>query len=87
MNLLGAESQVQLNAMNIVDRPLPDRKARKEVSLSALTFLYSELVQYTHRRHPHPKDLERRLQDIGYEVRSWWWGRREIGTLNVVWWR
>jgi len=54
--------------MNIVDRPLPDRRTRKEISLSAFCFLFSELVQYTHRRVTHIKDLERRLADIGYSV-------------------
>jgi len=56
------------NQMNIVDKPLPDRKSKKEVSLSAFAFLFSELVQYTHRRVTHIKDLERRLADVGYSV-------------------
>uniref|UniRef100_A0A6B2LJ04 Trafficking protein particle complex subunit n=1 Tax=Arcella intermedia TaxID=1963864 RepID=A0A6B2LJ04_9EUKA len=56
------------NQMNIVDRALPDRKSKKEVSLSAFSFLFSELVQYTHRRVTHIKELERRLADVGYSV-------------------
>lgn len=62
------DSQKTRNKMNIVDRPLPDRRSKKEVSLSAFCFLFSELVQYTHRRVTHIKDLERRLADVGYSV-------------------
>jgi len=65
---LFTETQRTRNKMNITDRPLPDRRARKEISLSAFCFLFSELVQYTHRRVTHIKDLERRLADIGYSV-------------------
>jgi len=54
--------------MNIVDRPLTDRKAQTQVSLSAYCLLFSELIQYTQRRVNHIKDLERRLADIGYSV-------------------
>eukprot|EP01125_Pyxidicula_operculata_P015543 TRINITY_DN5281_c0_g1_i1.p1 TRINITY_DN5281_c0_g1~~TRINITY_DN5281_c0_g1_i1.p1 ORF type:complete len:199 (-),score=30.03 TRINITY_DN5281_c0_g1_i1:114-710(-) len=64
---LGSDAKKR-NVMNIVDRPLPDRKSKKEVSLSAFCFLFSELVQYTHRRVTHIKDLERRLADVGYSV-------------------
>jgi len=67
MNLLGPDAKKR-NTMNIVDRPFPDRRAKAEVSLSAMIFLFSELIQYTHRRVSTIKDLERRLQDIGYEV-------------------
>src|SRR5690349_5509886 len=62
------ETQKTRNKMNIVDRPLPDRRARKEISLSAFCFLLSELVQYTHRRVSHIKEMERRLADIGHSV-------------------
>ena len=34
-----------------------------------MAFLFSELIQYAHRRVSHVKDLERRLQDVGYDVR------------------
>eukprot|EP01123_Difflugia_compressa_P009561 TRINITY_DN3201_c0_g1_i1.p1 TRINITY_DN3201_c0_g1~~TRINITY_DN3201_c0_g1_i1.p1 ORF type:complete len:200 (-),score=26.28 TRINITY_DN3201_c0_g1_i1:46-645(-) len=65
--ILGVDNRKK-NLMNIVDKPLPDRKTKKEVSLSAFSFLFSELVQYTHRRVTHIKDLERRLADVGYSV-------------------
>jgi len=54
--------------LNILDRPLADKKEKKEVSLSAYTLLFSELIQYNQRRVNHIKDLERRLADIGYSV-------------------
>lgn len=65
--------------MNIVDRNLPDKRSRNEVSLSAYTLLFSELIQvnahcldsplqYNQRKVTHIKELERRLADIGYSV-------------------
>eukprot|EP01127_Copromyxa_protea_P015725 TRINITY_DN4573_c0_g1_i1.p1 TRINITY_DN4573_c0_g1~~TRINITY_DN4573_c0_g1_i1.p1 ORF type:complete len:211 (-),score=49.77 TRINITY_DN4573_c0_g1_i1:279-848(-) len=54
--------------MNIVDRQLPDKKSKNEVSLSAYTLLFSELIQYNQRKVTHIKELERRLADIGYSV-------------------
>ena len=45
--------------LNIVDRPL-NHRGKGEVSLSAFAFLFSELVQYAHRKAHSIKDLERR---------------------------
>eukprot|EP00163_Fabomonas_tropica_P024174 TRINITY_DN417_c1_g1_i2.p1 TRINITY_DN417_c1_g1~~TRINITY_DN417_c1_g1_i2.p1 ORF type:complete len:187 (+),score=16.86 TRINITY_DN417_c1_g1_i2:277-837(+) len=52
--------------INIVDRPLP--KGRKEVSLSAFAFLFSELVQYAQGRAAHTQDLEKKLEDAGHPI-------------------
>ena len=49
------------------DVPLPTGKS--EVSLSAMSFLFSELVQYSQARSARSiVELERRLEDVGYEV-------------------
>lgn len=52
---------------NIYDRPL-NKSRTAEVSLPALAFLFSEIVQYTHRRVNGINDLERRLNTLGYRV-------------------
>jgi len=51
---------------NIVDRPIS--KGKSEVSLSAFSFLFSELVQYSQGRVSQITDLEKRLADIGNSV-------------------
>jgi hypothetical protein len=57
------------NQLNIVDRVIPPKSAAKtDVSLSAFSFLFSEFVQYAHRKVTHIKDLQRRLADVGYNV-------------------
>eukprot|EP01126_Amoeba_proteus_P065406 TRINITY_DN9298_c0_g1_i1.p1 TRINITY_DN9298_c0_g1~~TRINITY_DN9298_c0_g1_i1.p1 ORF type:complete len:149 (-),score=27.06 TRINITY_DN9298_c0_g1_i1:476-922(-) len=66
-SILGYDSRKK-NTLNIVDRPLPDKKSKNEVSLSAYSLLFSELIQYNQRRVSHIKDLERRLADVGYSV-------------------
>ncbi|EIE20891.1 TRAPP I complex [Coccomyxa subellipsoidea C-169] len=55
-----------LYRLNIVDRPLA--KGKGEVSLSAFSFLFSELVQYCQTKVSNIGELERRLEDIGAEV-------------------
>eukprot|EP01120_Amphizonella_sp_Union-15-10_P004340 TRINITY_DN14970_c0_g1_i1.p1 TRINITY_DN14970_c0_g1~~TRINITY_DN14970_c0_g1_i1.p1 ORF type:complete len:198 (-),score=30.85 TRINITY_DN14970_c0_g1_i1:68-661(-) len=56
------------NSLNVVDRKLPTKGFHNKVSLSAFSLLFSELIQYTHRRVHNVKDFERRLADIGYNV-------------------
>ncbi|PPR87248.1 hypothetical protein GOBAR_AA33450 [Gossypium barbadense] len=51
---------------NILEKPLS--KGKQEVSLSAFTFLFSELVQYNQTRVDNIAELERRLEDAGYAV-------------------
>uniref|UniRef100_A0A6V1NSM5 Trafficking protein particle complex subunit n=1 Tax=Heterosigma akashiwo TaxID=2829 RepID=A0A6V1NSM5_HETAK len=51
---------------NILDRPVP--KINKEVSLSAFSFLFSEMVQYNQNRVMSISDLEKRLEEVGYRV-------------------
>jgi len=55
---------------NILDRPLGGRSSRLEtqVSLSAFSYLYSELVQYHQNRVDSISELERRLESSGYEI-------------------
>ncbi|OCH92710.1 transporter particle subunit trs31 [Obba rivulosa] len=52
---------------NIYDRNLNKTRAA-EVSASAFAFLFSEMVQYTHKRVSGINDLERRLNTLGYRV-------------------
>ena len=53
---------------NIVDRPLP--KGKSEVSLSAFSFLFSELVQYHRTRASSIAELEQKLSEAGEGVGS-----------------
>ncbi|KAK9909663.1 hypothetical protein WJX75_005779 [Coccomyxa subellipsoidea] len=57
-----------LYRLNIVDRPLA--KGKGEVSLSAFSFLFSELVQYCQTKVSNIGELERRLEDIGAEAKD-----------------
>eukprot|EP00736_Rhodelphis_marinus_P003780 Rmarinus@m.6957 len=50
----------------VVDRPLS--KGKSEVSLSAFAFLFSEIIQYSQMRVRSWGDLEKRLEELGYEV-------------------
>lgn len=52
---------------SIYDRPLNKTRAA-EVSAPAFAFLFSEIVQYTHKRVSGINDLERRLNTLGYRV-------------------
>ncbi|OJA12909.1 hypothetical protein AZE42_05082 [Rhizopogon vesiculosus] len=52
---------------NIYDRNI-NKTRTSEVSASALTFLFSEVVQYTQKRVSGINDLERRLNTLGYRV-------------------
>lgn len=58
------------NPSHILDRPLIGRASRADmqVSLSAFSYLYSELVQYHQNRVDSISELERRLESSGYEV-------------------
>eukprot|EP01099_Mayorella_cantabrigiensis_P000453 TRINITY_DN1207_c0_g4_i1.p1 TRINITY_DN1207_c0_g4~~TRINITY_DN1207_c0_g4_i1.p1 ORF type:complete len:206 (-),score=43.48 TRINITY_DN1207_c0_g4_i1:190-756(-) len=51
---------------NNLDRPLS--KGKTEVSFSAFSLLFSEIVQYSQSRVTHMNELERRLGDLGYDV-------------------
>ncbi|CAL1697907.1 unnamed protein product [Somion occarium] len=63
---------------NIYDRNL-NKTRTAEVSASAFTFLFSEVVQYTQKRVTGISDLERRLNTLGYRV-----GTR---SLELITWR
>jgi len=54
---------------SIQDRPL-NKSRNAEVSASAFQFLFSELVQYSHKRVDGIADLEKRLNILGYRVGS-----------------
>mmetsp|Transcript_27260 Transcript_27260/g.35756 ORF Transcript_27260/g.35756 Transcript_27260/m.35756 type:complete len:189 (+) Transcript_27260:96-662(+) len=51
---------------NILDRPIG--KGKGEVSMSAFSFLFSEMVQYNQNRVQSIADLEKRLEETGYHV-------------------
>eukprot|EP01051_Picozoa_sp_SAG22_P002395 SAG22_NODE_105_length_20045_cov_23.373308_4_plen_189_part_00 len=57
-------------APSILDRPSLDANARQQVSLSAFSFLFSEMVQYCRDRAEQLPDLERKLEELGYRVGS-----------------
>ncbi|CAK4072895.1 unnamed protein product [Aphanomyces euteiches] len=59
-------SQSLLNKKSHLDRPLG--RGKTEVSESAFSFLFSELVQYFQRRVLNINDLERSLESAGYGV-------------------
>lgn len=53
-------------AIQILDRPLS--KHRIEVSHSAFSFLFSEIVQYAYNRISSIEDLQTRLEELGFGV-------------------
>ncbi|EFJ05797.1 hypothetical protein SELMODRAFT_236676 [Selaginella moellendorffii] len=62
--MIGARAVKQI--VNVVDRRLG--KGKSEVSVNALSFLFSEIVQYNQTRVDNIAELERRLEDQGYGV-------------------
>jgi len=50
----------------ILDRPLS--KGRQEVSLSAFSFLFSEVVQHSLKGITATQELERKLEDFGHGI-------------------
>merc|ERR1711903_276056 len=64
----GVALSMEKTRPNIVDRPLP--RGKNEVSLSAFSFLFSEMVQYTQRRcsQRNMADSEQRLCEMGEGV-------------------
>ncbi|KAI7874161.1 TRAPP I complex [Lichtheimia hyalospora FSU 10163] len=54
-------------AKSILERNL-NKSRGAEVSLSAQTFLFSEMLQYTQKRVNGIQDLERKLNEFGYRV-------------------
>jgi len=52
--------------MDRLDRPIT--RSRTDVSLSAFSFLFAELVQYSQTRIAHVHELETRLSNIGAQV-------------------
>ncbi|EGG13846.1 hypothetical protein DFA_11607 [Cavenderia fasciculata] len=59
-------SNINKNAVNIVDRPLP--KGKTEINLSSFAFLFSEIIQYSQDRIKAGHELEKKLSDIGFLV-------------------
>ncbi|KAJ3046713.1 TRAPP subunit trs31 [Rhizophlyctis rosea] len=62
-----ARSTPSARKANILDRNLNKTK-NTEVSLSAFSFLFSEMFQYAQKRANGIQDLEKRLSDFGYRV-------------------
>eukprot|EP01100_Stratorugosa_tubuloviscum_P011784 TRINITY_DN5346_c0_g1_i1.p1 TRINITY_DN5346_c0_g1~~TRINITY_DN5346_c0_g1_i1.p1 ORF type:complete len:195 (-),score=77.12 TRINITY_DN5346_c0_g1_i1:90-674(-) len=52
--------------LTIYDKPIS--KGKTEVSLSAFSFLFCEIVQYSQTRSNETSDFEQRLKDLGYSV-------------------
>lgn len=55
-----------MSLKGILDRQLP--KGRSEASLSAFSFLFSEIIQYCQSTVSNVGELERRLEGIGFGV-------------------
>jgi hypothetical protein len=55
-------------ARNILDRPLPN--GAQQVSLSALSFLFAETIQYFQERIENVRELERLLVELGHSAGS-----------------
>ncbi|CAO0798615.1 unnamed protein product [Mucor circinelloides] len=79
-------------AKSILEKNLNKSKGA-EVSLSAQTFLFSEMLQYAQKRVNGIQDLERKLNEFGYRVGSrvlelLAWrekvAKREIKVINVL---
>lgn len=62
----GDLSRVKQPLVSILDQPVS--KGKKEVSLSAFSFLFSEIVQYSQSRVSTIPELENKLLDIGTTV-------------------
>ncbi|KAL1930802.1 hypothetical protein VTP01DRAFT_10964 [Rhizomucor pusillus] len=70
--------QRNARAKSILERNLNKTKGH-EVSLSAQTFLFSEMLQYAQKRVSGIQDLERKLNEFGYRV--------GIRMLELLTWR
>ena len=53
---------------NILDRPITKKKNSNEVSLSAFSFLFSEMIQYSQGRVNQTNELQTKLYDFGYQI-------------------
>ncbi len=51
----------------LLDRNIPKNKTN-DTSLSAMTFLFSEILQYTQKKVKGIQEFEKRLSDLGYRV-------------------
>ena len=60
--------------VSVVDKPLSNGKS--EVSSSAFAYLFLSIVQYSQARIQNTKDLEKRLEDLGFHV-----GLRQLELL------
>ncbi|CAG9464488.1 unnamed protein product [Pedinophyceae sp. YPF-701] len=74
---MGGPGSASPHQFNILDRALP--KGKSTVSLSAMTFLFREMIRYSQDRSGSVAELEGRLHALGEGV-----GRR---LLEVVVWR
>ncbi|OZJ06404.1 hypothetical protein BZG36_00669 [Bifiguratus adelaidae] len=97
MRLSVASSTSGVNVPQSKVKPILERHLNKtkgaEVSLSAFTFLFSEVLQYTQKRVNGIQDLEKKLNDIGFRVglrlhELLVWrdknGKRETKMLNIL---
>ncbi|CAK8689639.1 trafficking protein particle complex subunit 5-like [Clavelina lepadiformis] len=77
--------------ITILDKPLS--RGKQEVSLSAFSLLFSEMIQYSQNRVKSVAELQTKLSDFGYSVGSRLvdllfvrekGGKREIKVLNIL---
>lgn len=53
-------------SVSVIDKPLS--KGKKEVSLSAFSYMFSELVQYCQAKVDSTQELQQKLSDAGYGI-------------------
>ena len=57
----------QTKKISIYDRQIPNKKGA-DVSLSSFSFLFSEMIAYSHENVTGIQELETKLSDFGYKV-------------------
>lgn len=67
-SLTTSSSNDEGQSINILDRPLPGFP--QQVSLSALSFLFAETIQYFQERIENVRELERLLVELGHSAGS-----------------
>jgi trafficking protein particle complex subunit 5 len=56
------------DSKNILDRQITKKKNSSEVSLSAFSFLFCEMIQYTQGRVNQTTELQTKLEEFGYRI-------------------
>lgn len=71
-----SDRRILVGRMGIYEKPLT--KLRGEVSLSAFSFLFSEIIQYYQTRVSETDDIETKLSELGHDI-----GLRVIELISI----